>query len=337
MKYDKIYVLAPVKISTGGVELSHQLVSILRDKGLDAYIVYVDGKKISSSQMVTPAYLKYNIKIASVIDDSESNMLVLPEIYFDFMFEYNNIKLGFWWMSVDNHFNAACLKEALYFNKSLKARAHILKEHLLKGKYNDKNSVDLMKKEEKRITHFYQSHYAQYFLYSLGFSKILPLSDFINLDILKHVNNVKKENLILYNPKKGFSYTKKIIEKNPNFKFVPLVGYSRAELNDLFDKAKIYIDFGNFPGKDRLPREAVIHKCCIITGKNGTSFFYEDLPIPEEYKIRTKMANLNKISSLIDDIFVHYNDRVGDFDFMRRMILDEHAIFVKEIENIFIE
>lgn len=96
-------------------------------------------------------------------------------------------------------------------------------------------------------------------------------------------------------------------------------------------------DFGNFPGKDRLPREAVIHKCCIITGKNGASFFYEDLPIPEEYKIRTKMANLNKISSLIDDIFVHYNDRVGDFDFMRRMILDEHAIFVKEIENIFIE
>ena len=95
MKYDKIYVLAPVKISTGGVELSHQLVSILRDKGLDAYIVYVDGKKISSSQMVTPAYLKYNIKIASVIVDSESNMLVLPEIYFDFMFEYNNIKLGF--------------------------------------------------------------------------------------------------------------------------------------------------------------------------------------------------------------------------------------------------
>ena len=67
------------------------------------------------------------------------------------------------------------------------------------------------------------------------------------------------------------------------------------------------------------------------------AFDYEDLPIPEEYKIRTKMANLNKISSLIDDIFVHYNDRVGDFDFMRRMILDEHAIFVKEIENIFIE
>lgn len=109
-------------------------------------------------------------------------------------------------------------------------------------------------------------------MYSLGFSKILPLSDFINLDILKHVNNVKKENLILYNPKKDFPIQKNN-RKNPNFKFVPLVGYSRAELNDLFDKAKIYIDFGNFPGKDRLPREAVIHKCCIITGKNGASFF----------------------------------------------------------------
>ena len=30
---------------------------------------------------------------------------------------------------------------------------------------------------------------------------------------------------------------------------------------------KLYIDFGGFPGKDRLPREAVMHDCCIITGK----------------------------------------------------------------------
>lgn len=40
-KYKKIYVLAPFGHSTGGVELAHQLVDYLRNKNLEAYIVYV--------------------------------------------------------------------------------------------------------------------------------------------------------------------------------------------------------------------------------------------------------------------------------------------------------
>ena len=42
-KYNKIYVLAPFGYATGGVELSHQLVDYLRNKGESAYIVYTKG------------------------------------------------------------------------------------------------------------------------------------------------------------------------------------------------------------------------------------------------------------------------------------------------------
>jgi len=47
-KYNKIYVVAPFNYSTGGVELLHQLVDYLRNRGQDAYIVYEVDVKVYS-------------------------------------------------------------------------------------------------------------------------------------------------------------------------------------------------------------------------------------------------------------------------------------------------
>ena len=44
---------------------------------------------------------------------------------------------------------------------------------------------------------------------------------------------------------------------------------------DLMSESKVYIDFGNHPGKDRIPREAVINGCCVITGVRGSARFKE--------------------------------------------------------------
>ena len=48
------------------------------------------------------------------------------------------------------------------------------------------------------------------------------------------------------------------------------------EVQELLSKCKVYIDFGHFPGKDRVPREAAMCNCCIITGKYGASNFTEE-------------------------------------------------------------
>ena len=42
LQYDKVYVFAPYKFATGGIELAHQLVDYLRNKNREAYIVYAD-------------------------------------------------------------------------------------------------------------------------------------------------------------------------------------------------------------------------------------------------------------------------------------------------------
>ncbi len=36
-------------------------------------------------------------------------------------------------------------------------------------------------------------------------------------------------------------------------------------------KAKLYIDFGYHPGKERMPREACLLDCCLIIGKDGSA------------------------------------------------------------------
>lgn len=334
-KYNKIYVLAPYKYTTGGVELSHQLVDYLRNKNQDAYIVYIENLKISDNQNITKAYNAYNIKATKIIEDSPNNIIIIPEIYFEFILKFKKIQIGCWWMSVDNHYKCTNIYDKLHFEKRFINQIKIIKNYICNNTYKYKNSIKLLHNEEHRITHFYQSHYAQYHLYSLGMSKVLPLSDYINPEIENEINDVPKENIILYNPKKGLNFTQRIISNMPEFKFIPLQGFSRNELNDIFDRAKLYIDFGEFPGKDRLPREAAIHRCCIISGKNGASFFYEDLPIRETYKFDTKNKNVSKICALIKEVLFNYDKCINDFENYRNIIRKEKNIFYNEIEDIF--
>lgn len=337
-KYKKIYVMSPHGTSTGGVELCHQLVDYLRNRNYDAYIVYVKDWKISNDQSITQTYQFYNIKSTQHIEDTPNNILVLPEIFFDYILQFKNIQIGCWWMSVDNHYKCTTFKDCFLFEKSWINKMRLLKQYMVGQRHQFKNSLKLLHKEEKRIIHFYQSHYAQFHLYNLGMPKIMPLSDYINIQIENNINhNIKKEDIILFNPKKGFDFTKKVIKRIHKFKFIPLQGFNRKELSDIFDRAKLYIDFGNFPGKDRLPREAAAHNCCIITGKNGASYFYEDLPLKETYKFETKTKNLKIICERIKDVMENYDERIKDFTYYCNLIYRERELFHAEINDIFIQ
>ena len=82
-KNSKIYVLAPEGYETGGTELAHQLVDFLISKGSDAYIVYCNHARFVTAE-VPPGFRKYNINVAPEPKDSSDNILVLPEINFNF-------------------------------------------------------------------------------------------------------------------------------------------------------------------------------------------------------------------------------------------------------------
>lgn len=335
-KYKKYFVLAPFGCDTGGVELAHQLVDYLRNKGEDAFIVYTkENCEISENQTVSSSYSKYNIKTTRIIEDNADNIMVLPETIFEFVLYYKFINIACWWMSVDNRYNNVSFIDEFRFRKSLRKKLSILKSQLLGKRNKLKNNDRLLLNESSRIIHLYQSHYAQFYLYSKGFSRILPLSDYINLDLIGNLDTPKKD-VVLYNPAKGYKFTKMIMSAMPNVSFIALKGLNRDQLRVLLESSKLYIDFGHFPGKDRIPREAVSNGCCIITGRLGASYYYEDMPINDEYKFDVDKSNISAIVSKINYVLANYDTCKHDFNFYRERIKKEREIFESEIEGLFL-
>ena len=111
---------------------------------------------------------------------------------------------------------------------------------------------------------------------------------------------------------------------------------SRTQMIETLQRAKVYIDFGNHPGKDRIPREAAILGCCVITGKRGSAAFYEDVPISDEYKFDDKDENIYRIIHRVRDCLENYAERDKDFEHYRRVIRDEPSKFIADLRKIFV-
>lgn len=366
LHYNKVFVLAPNKFASGGPELSHQLVDYLRNKGVDASIVYVTNpdegcKEVPGSSIPKP-YQKYNIAVDPAVEDISENVVIIPEAFLLAVPHYPHAQVCVWWMSVDvairwdNNF-----EDSYQLEQDKKKRRQLLRyaindklkdtflwriKCLLSGhayikpvkNFANRYSLSRLKIEDYRLYHFYQAVYIQQFLYQHKFDRLVRLTDYINPEIINNVDTSrKKENIILYNPEKGIEYTRKLMTLMPGYKFVALKGFTREQLNELFDRAKLYIDFGPFPGKDRLPREAAIHNCCVITGRFGASGYFEDVPIFGKYKFDMRNPDYTLIKNKIDDIFANYDACNKDFDYLRETIRHEQENFYREIDRIFID
>ena len=334
-RYRKVYVLAPARVTTGGVELAHQLVDALTSLKQDAYVVYVDRGQLAPGTEVPAMYRKYRVRVSDVVEDSQDNLLVLPEIFFDYLYQFPVIRIACWWMSVDNHYYSACLTDMLHFSRGLRAKMSLLYRYL-KGEVHYRNSLSDLRGQRDRVIHLYQSAYARDHLASIGFPEAKALSDYIHPDLLVS-RTVEKENMILYNPKKGVKYVDRLKKRLPEYRFVALQGMTREELNGIFDRAKLYVDFGPFPGKDRIPREAVVHGCCLITGRFGASVFFEDLPIPPQYQFNVeKSGSWKDVERMARSVLSDYEGHRKDFDLMRTRIDGERAVFEREVADLFI-
>lgn len=339
-KYKSIYVLLPHNYATGGVELGHQLVDYLRQLGIIVYAVYMENGKIVQNPQILDTYRHYNIQITTYIEDKNENIIVIPETMPELARRYHQIDIAFWWMSVDNFFKHYLSCSSWVWNKeksfweNLRKNTHILLSHL---PFASTDILVYFRRNKHRIIHLYQSEYAHQYILNHRLGECKKLSDYINPDLFpkQGINHNLKQDIVLFNPKKGYEYTKKIIEALPHVKFVALQDMNRNQLNEAFDSAKLYVDFGHFPGKDRLPREAVLHDCCILTGRFGASQYYEDVPIGDNFKYDITTSNIQQIANQIIHILDNYEDMNRQFDLYRKIVADEQNLFYGEIENIF--
>lgn len=336
-KQTKIYVHCPSGMVTGGAELLHQLVSFLREHGRDAYIVYFGEKE----HLVPSDYSKYTVALAESVEDSEQNIEVFYEGIFDVITRYKNTQKFLWWISVDNFFDCAQAYlnpiDLYKFNPKL-GWYWLLKRIKLsiKGRKNNfKGLLSIQQLVDMNLVCGYQAEYIQHFLIKQGFYEIVPLKDYINTDHCQSFDISKKEDVVLYNPRKGFEFTQQLMELAPDIQWIPLRGFTRGQLKDVMQKAKLYVDFGNHPGKDRLPRECAMNGCCVITGMRGSAGFFEDVPLFSMYKFKDNSTSVYDIIANIRYVLAHYDEAICDFQFYRNQILREKEEFEDQIKHIF--
>ncbi|RYY07690.1 MAG: hypothetical protein EOP43_02500 [Sphingobacteriaceae bacterium] len=182
----------------------------------------------------------------------------------------------------------------------------------------------------------YQSEYARVFLRNAGSQHILPLSDYIDHNlIIKNIDMPSKRiNQVLYNPIKGLEITTHLIRLFPQIKWIPIIKLKSEEVSKLLASSKVYVDFGSHPGKDRIPREAVLNGCCIIVNKQGAAANSLDMDIPAEFKIEDPIKEQNQIVSLINKCFNFYDDQYSKFGNYLSKIISEEEDFEKEIKEL---
>lgn len=310
---NKIIVLSPGNTITGGPELLHQFVDKINSLGGDASILYFP---FDQKFEVPEPYKHYDVKQierSCVLDDY---LIVTPEIYTGAFNEFNNGRRFIWWLSVDN-----------YFESQGKGTKAFLKSFIGKRNY-------LKMDEMGEINHIVQSEYAKRFLENHGYSSI-KVSDFLNKEHFAGINqNASRDDVVCYNPKKGVETTTRIIRNNPKIKFVPIQGMTSKEVSELLSKSKIYIDFGNHPGKDRIPREAAIAGCIVITGMQGSAANTIDIPVPDKYKVDEYGPYFDSnISEILYKSITEFEAHTQDFDQYRELIKNEECVFEKEVKK----
>jgi len=346
----KVYIACPANVATGGPELLHQLgFHLINDLGILAFMYYYNFDKKKFSSPVHPEYEHYNVPYVTEIpkeEDVKENILIVPEIFSTLLLlpKYKHIRKGVWFLSVDNYYFSRMSKKDFFFPRVLNRVMGLLNKPPLFDIRSDKNLGKLARKYDYKrdkllkLADFYmaQSHRAMKWFKEL--KPMYYLSDYLNPEFLKtQYDPSKKEDIVAYNPRKGFAFTRKIISSAKDIKFVPITGGKRQKVMETLQRAKVYIDFGNHPGKDRIPREAAILGCCVIVGKRGSARFYEDVPIPDEYKFDAKLENIPKIIEKIKDCFENYEERVRDFDHYREIIRNEPQRFVEDLRKIFVK
>lgn len=317
----KVYIMCPAYAYSGGPTLLHQLGARLLADGVDAAMYYWP---LTAEKKVHPGYKKYNLPYTDAIDDCPDNVLIIPETLCGFVPQSLKIQRVLWWLSVDNWWKLT--NEFLQYYEEL-AKA-----------FDTEPLPNVWALNDAGLTHWVQSEYAQRFLRLNGVpaEKILPVGDYLDEAFLLRNETVTKENrqdVVAFNPRKGLDFTRKLMEYAPDISWRPVQDMTPEQVEEFLHTAKVYVDFGNHPGKDRIPREAVMAGCCLITGRRGAAANEVDIPIAEDLKFADTEENIPNIIAKIRELLANYEQKVGRYATYRQKIKQEPELFCQQVRE----
>lgn len=316
MEDSKIVIIAPANSITGGPHLLHQLCWALGKIKKNSAVCYLPFDEVHT----TPEpYKIYNVDIITAKEIHQRDTIILSEYNTKLVKNFAGNQIYIWWLSVDN----------FYRFKTNNFLVNLYKYFF--GPFIFREGF----KNLRKYHHLAQSHYAISFLNKKRINAEY-LSDFLSKEHFTQPSSCKKENIVAYNPKKIPKNILDFVKTLRNIQFIPIENMSSNEVAELLSKAKIYIDFGRNPGKDRIPREAAMAECVLIVGRRGSANFDLDVPIHSMYKLSfNKLFLKHKLSRIINEVINNYSYHNENFHSYRNVIKKEEEIFLKNVNQIF--
>lgn len=329
----KIYIIAPGNLVSGGPEALHQLYFYMDNLGYDVYMCYYDGGKIADR------YKIYNvtkfIELAQ-IEDNESHVIIVPEKLTYLLKNFDKIRKCIWWLGIK-----------LYDGRETMPRNFVarLKSLLIDIDYKIylifKFSLYQYFKESKYIIqcndyNLCGSKYAYDWVnrrYKNVKLFVEPISvEFLKKGLATNLNSQSRKDTVLYNPSKYSSVQATLISRS-KFEYIPIKNLNISEMIELFREAKLYVDFGEFGGPERLPKETVYNGTLLLVANHNAAKNDFDIAIPHQYKIDT--SNVVDVEIKIKEMLDNYNKIIEDFGFFRDKINSLEINFVNTIKVIF--
>ena len=344
-KYSHVYILCPPNSITGGPDALHQMAYYLNRIGVRSSIAYISylAKRVE----IPEPYKRYisSYELDSDIVDKNDNAVVIPETYSYLVDRYKQATVFIWWLSVDNNrikynlIKKVLLSLAFPFNY---VRSLFNHDHLFLERFKNRMLIRhySFNDESLNINHLCASYYALDTIKSNTKNSVYKCIEPISSLFLEKYEQYKEQiqisersNVILYNPQKCEDIVRGLQEYCPDLVFSPLKGLTQQELIQKYLTSKLYVDFGPFPGAERIPKEAVLFGCSIITGKRGASNYYGDVPIDDRYKFELDDKNL--IVERMRELLDNYPFLNKDFDQYRDVILNLECGFITDLQEIF--
>lgn len=282
----------PGAIRTGGPEALHQLADAINRSGKARALTYYVGGKHAG---VAAEYqgLYPHIEETTTLQHAGA-VLILAEIYnpADFNGPQWSAK-WIWWLSAERFFPF---------------------------------------EQFQGFGHLFQSEFARRKWQTFGLSGLM-LTDYIRSQYFGQSGaHDKQKNLIAVNGSKGVLFAASLVQTCPDLEIVALKGMSSAQVCNTLDRAAAYVDFGWHPGRDRLPREAALRGCVVVTGVEGAANNPVDIPVAVDYKINpgNTAAVATLLRSICDQPELHRQRQAAYV----RAIEQQPGLFDAEVANL---
>lgn len=350
--HQKIRVLlaCPKGARTGGPESIHQLCDALRSRGVSASLINFGPDVETVSE-----YEIYDAPWACVADLEDATHLIVPEIFLAIPNDWVELfkgKFVVWWLSIDNSTHSKARSQSRLNRKVHRSWllpngtlpqvliaiagsfVRVLRES--RSKLADgRTDIDL-----GNADHLAQSEYASTWLeQELGIHSD-PMTDYIlRLPVATEgsVTNQDQRPLIVYNPAKGGAYVKKLERLlSATFRLEALERMSRLEMRRKLSSASLYIDLGHFPGRDRIPREAIVHGCPVLISTQGAGGNANDFPLDPKFKINLMLETPKTVAKIVREYAPSKSLLVGEQEEFLAFVDSDLTQFEKQVNDLLV-